>query len=57
MTVHPLVINVPGSFYTEFRSLEGAFWDYNKVKKERRVRAVREPGDKDLYSPLSRVCL
>jgi len=56
-TIRPLVINVPGSFYTEFGSLEGAYWDYNKAKTEGKVRAVREPGDEDTYGPLSRACL
>ena len=56
-TVRPLVIVVPGSFYTEFRSLEGAYWDYNKAKREGKVRAVREPGDENLYGPLSRACM
>ena len=56
-TVRPLVIDVPGSFYTEFRSLEGAYWDYNKAKREGKVRTVREPGDEGLYGPLSRACM
>ena len=40
VTVRPLVIDVPGSFYTEFRSLEGAYWDYNKAKREGKERGL-----------------
>jgi hypothetical protein len=53
-TVQTLVIGVPGSVYTEFRTYEGAYWDYYTAKEEGKLRAVREPGDEYLYGPLSR---
>ena len=52
-TVHPLVIGVPESVFTRFRTYEGAYWDYYTGK----VRAVREAGDEDIYGPLSRACM
>jgi hypothetical protein len=56
-TVRPLVFGVPGSIFTEFRTFEGAYWDYYTAKDEGRVRAVREPGDEYIYGSLSRACM
>lgn len=56
-TVHPLVIGVPESVFTRFRTYEGAYWDYYTAKEEGKVRAVREPGDEYLYGPLSRAIM
>ena len=56
-SVKSLVTSVPGSHYTEFRSYEGAYWDYYTAKEEGKVRAVREPGDEYLFGPLSAACM
>jgi hypothetical protein len=56
-TVHPLVIGVPGSCYTGFRTYEGAYWDYCTSKEQGRVRAVRGPGDEYIYGPMSKACM
>ena len=53
-TVHSLVVGVPDSKYTIFRTYEGARWDYYTAKNKGRVKAVREPGDEKIFGPLSR---
>lgn len=56
-TVHPLVIGLPGSVYTGFRTYEGAYWDYQTCKQEGKVKAVRGPGDAYIFGPISRACM
>ena len=53
--VHSLVVGVPDSKYTIFRTYKGARWDYYTAKKKGRV--VREPGDEKIFGPLSKTHL
>jgi hypothetical protein len=57
LTVEPLVMGVPGSLYTGFRTYEGALWDYYKAKEEGKVKPVREPGDDFIFGSLSLACM